>query len=251
MAEQGKGSVAAVAAAIDLVLPRGCAGCGCAGAALCASCRCALADLALTDLGRVAPHPVPVGWPGCTGTVRYEGLAARVMKSFKDGDRRDLTDPLGRLLADAVLRAVAGPPFVGTGSGVGAVLLVPIPSAPATVRRRGDRPTVLLARRAARLVAGVEVAPALVMARGTADQAGLDRAHRLDNLRGAMTVPRPERVLGRDCLLVDDVLTSGATLAEGRRALLAVGAARVGMAVCMVTPRRSRRPALPFPRPTD
>ena len=66
-----------------------------------------------------------------------------------------------------------------------------------------------------------------------------------------MSVPRPDDVAGRACLLVDDVLTSGATLAEGRRTLLAAGASRVGMAVCMVTPRRSAAPALPFPCPTD
>lgn len=239
----------AMAAAVDLVLPGTCAGCDAPGSSLCGPCRAELADLALADTGRVAPVPPPDGWPGCTGTLRYEGMSARVMKAFKDGDRLDLVDLLGRLLTDAVRREVTAPPF---DPGRRPVLLVPIPSAPAAVRRRGHRPTQLLARRAARALGpGVSVAPVLTMSRRTQDQAGLDREHRLDNLRDAMRVRSERTVLGRDCVLVDDVLTSGATLGEGRRALLTAGAAHVGMAVCMVTPRRSPALDLPFRRSAD
>lgn len=84
------------------------------------------------------------------------------------------------------------------------------------------------------------------MARGTADQAGLDRAARLANLSGAMAVSHSSVVRGRRCVLVDDVLTSGATLTEARRALLAAGAERVDLAVAMVTVRRSPGFGLPF-----
>lgn len=238
-----------LAAALDLVLPHTCAGCGQSGEVICGHCREELAALALSDLGPLAPSPVPPGWPGCTGMLRYEGVSARLMKGFKDGGRRDLASPLGRLLADAVRREMCAPPFA---PGAREILLVPAPSSPAAVRLRGDRPTLLLARRAAQLIGPVVTpAPVLVMARGTADQAGLDRSDRQDNLRSAMRVDVPERVRGRDCLLVDDVLTSGATLSEGQRALLAAGAAHVGMAVCMVTPRRLRSHALPFRRPAD
>lgn len=243
-----------LAAAADLVLAHTCAGCGIPGAAICERCRQELAALALTELGAVAPSPIPPGWPGCTGTLRYEGVSARLMKAFKDGDRRDLADPLGRLLADAVRRELASPHCAHdhTSDGRSAVLLVPIPSSPAAVRHRGDRPTLILTRRVVRILGpGVAAAPVLSMARGTADQAALGRSARQDNLRSAMRVNHPEAVRERECVLVDDVLTSGATLAEGRRALLAAGAARVGMAVCMVTPRRSPRRALPFLRPAD
>lgn len=234
---------AALAAASDLVLPRTCAGCDRPGPTICPRCRAAVAELALPTLGPLSPWPIPPGWPGCTGTVRYAGVTARLARAFKDEDRRDLADPLGRLLADAVAR-------VGTPGE--SVLLVPVPSAPSAIRRRGDQPTLLLARKAARVLGpGVETVPALRMQRGTADQAGLGREARLANLSGAMRVARPSLVQGRRCVLVDDVLTSGATLTEGRRALLAAGAARVDLAVAMVTVRRSPGHGLPFPAGPD
>lgn len=240
------GAGAALTAAADLVLPGACAGCSRPGPAVCGACRDLLAQLALPTLGRVSPDPEPPDWPGCTGTLRYEGVAARLTRAFKDEDRRDLGGVLGRLLADAVLRAL----LAGAPEGQARLeptLLVPVPSSPAAVRRRGDRPMLLLARRAARVLGpSVSVDEALRVRRGTADQAGLDRAARLANLSGAMRVRGGDRVHGRHVVLVDDVLTSGATLTEGRRALLAGGARRVDLAVVMVTPRRSSGRGLPF-----
>ena len=236
-------AVSVLGAALDLVLPQTCAACGLPGGPICLSCREVLAGLALDELGLLAPSPEPADWPGCTGTLRYEGRSAALMTAFKDGGRRDLTDPLGRLLADAVHRALRLQSFVRSEP----VLLVPIPSSPQSIRRRGDRPMLLLAQRAAWVLGPrVVTAPALSMARGTQDQAGLDRRRRQINLHGALRVPHAEDVHRRQCLLVDDVLTSGATLAEGRRALVAAGAAGVGMAVCMVTPRRAPEHVLPF-----
>ncbi|WP_338748271.1 ComF family protein [Janibacter alittae] len=238
----GLGSV--LAAAGDLVLPDSCAGCGRPGVTVCTGCRAQLCDLALPVLGPLAPYPVPAGWPGCYATLRYAGVAASLARAFKDEDRRDLVDVLGRLLADAVRRAV---PQGGSGDSGGPALVVPVPSSPAAIRRRGDRPMLLLARRAARLLGSdVAVEAGLDLGRGTADQAGLDRAARLANLDGAMTTRRPHRIRGRHVVLVDDVLTSGATLTEGRRALLEAGASRVDLAVAMVTPHRSPTSALPF-----
>jgi len=78
--------------------------------------------------------------------------------------------------------------------------------------------------------------PSVVPAMGTgvlertrtaAPQAGLGRRERESNIRGVFTVRRPEQVDGRDILLVDDVITTGATAAECARVLLASGAARV------------------------
>lgn len=230
-------------AAVDLVLSRTCAGCGSPDVGLCPGCRLELADLALDDLGPLAPRPVPPGWPGCHGTLRYDGVASRLATAFKDEGRRDLAAPMGALLADAVARALAttSPP-----AGL-PVLLVPVPSSRVAIRRRGDQPMLLLARRAARVVGPtVQVATALTTVRRTVDQAGLDQASRRANLHGAMRVTDPRRVRGRHVLVVDDVLTSGATLAEAHRALLAAGAADVRLAVAMVTPRRSSAVHLSF-----
>jgi predicted amidophosphoribosyltransferase len=63
--------------------------------------------------------------------------------------------------------------------------------------------------------------------RATTAQAGLGRREREINIRGAFAVRRPERIAGRHLLLVDDVLTTGATAAEAARVLCESGAARV------------------------
>lgn len=234
MAPRPTGPIGPLSAAVDLVLSRTCAGCSTPGDVICPACRRELADLALPDLGPVAPRPVPSGWPGCTGVLRYEGVASRLARAVKDEGRRDLVPPLGRLLADAVERTVRAPSFAG-----GVITIVPVPSAPAAVRSRGDQPMALLARHAARcLDVDATVRPVLRASRRTLDQARLTRTQRAANLSGAMRVADPAGVRGRPCLLVDDVLTSGATLAEGRRVLRAAGAAHVGMAVLMVTARR-------------
>jgi hypothetical protein len=90
------------------------------------------------------------------------------------------------------------------------------------------------------------VVPALVHTRRVADQAHLGRAARGDNLAGSMTVAAPWRqvVAGVTCVLVDDVVTTGSTLAEAARALHDAGARHVLAATCATTPRRSSGPPL-------
>ena len=87
---------------------------------------------------------------------------------------------------------------------------------------------------------------ALVHTRRVADQAHLDRRARADNLAGAMAVCAPWRaaVAGATCVVVDDVVTTGATLAEAARALLDAGAQHVVAATCATTPRHALTPPL-------
>ncbi|OAB87796.1 hypothetical protein AWH69_07085 [Janibacter melonis] len=235
-----------LAAALDLVLPVACPGCGDTGAALCASCAAAVSPRPRV----VVPRPTPPGWPPCWAGGAYEGGAAALVRVYKDGDRRDLAPvlalPLARAL-DAVLRA---DPLTARAAARGGLLLVPAPSAPGTARARGDRPVHALARRA---VAGLRpeearVVDLLRLRRGVRDQATLGGAGRRANLAGAMHVsPCGTGLLaGATCVLVDDVVTSGSTLAEATRVLRRAGAARVVAACAFATPLRSDRegPAL-------
>ena len=129
-------------------------------------------------------------------------------------------------------------------SGNGPVFVVPVPSSPAAVRRRGDAPLELLTRAAVRHLGLSErelfVSPALRLRRRVADQSGLDHGQRADNLERAIQV-RPRwraSIRGATALLLDDVLTTGATLAEASRALREAGAGHVAAATVAATQRR-------------
>lgn len=168
--------------------------------------------------------------------------------AFKDGERRDLKAVLVPMLSMAVQTALAEDRHLRAvlASGNGPLFVVPVPSSGTAVRRRGDCPLELLARTCLAQMARSEgeliVAPALRLRRRVADQAHLDHRARAANLERAMEVqPRwRDSIRGVTCLLVDDVLTTGATLAEAARALRAGGAAHVAAATVAATQRRSR-----------
>ena len=234
-------------ASLEMALPTSCGGCGAAGPTWCATC-VHEAHRATFPGGprQVFPTPRPVGYPPTWAASAYDGAARAALVAFKDGDRRDLKTVLGPMLSEAMAAALAGDPRLRAvlRSGNGPVFLVPVPSSPSALRRRGDAPLELLTRAAVRQVARRErdlvVTPALMLARRVADQAGLDHRQRATNLERAMRV-RPRwraSVNGVTCLLVDDVLTTGATLVEAARALRAGGADHVAAATVAATRRR-------------
>ncbi|USQ88660.1 ComF family protein [Streptomyces phaeoluteigriseus] len=209
-----------------LVLPAECGGCGTARTVLCPECRTALHG---GTPRRVRPDPEPPGLPAVHAAARYADEVRAVLLAHKERGALALTRPLGAALAGAVRVGVGE---VGEGEGppprVRDLLLVPVPSAPRATRSRGHDPARRIALAAAAELRGVgvpaRVAAVLRQRRVVADQAGLNSRQRLDNLVGALAVVAGGgRLLGGAgaVVLVDDVVTTGASLAEAARAVRA------------------------------
>lgn len=204
--------------ALDLALPAACAGCRREGAPLCSDCVPAL------DARLEAQHGIPVGLPAdipvpllqLEWCAPFTGVTRRALHALKyDGERR-LAPPLGAALARRWERA-----------GVGGDAFVPVPASPDRVRERGYDQAGLLASEAGRRLR-LPVLRALERTRATTAQFDLDRAGRATNLGGAFGVADGGvPVAGRWLVLVDDVVTTGATLSACAATLLEAGALAV------------------------
>jgi predicted amidophosphoribosyltransferase len=246
-----------LAALADLIFPRRCLGCGSYLGVLCSDC--------------LPVGPVQRGVDGAWWAVRYEGAVRAALLAYKERGRRDLADPLGGLLARAVAAAfsdpthriacwpIGAPKIAPPGAiasslrsrGVGLfaraliapsspqILLVPAPSARSVAAARGGDHVLRLARRAGSRCGLRTAAGVLTVTRPVRDSAGLGVAERAVNLAGAVTARAAPEGVG--ALVVDDIVTTGATLHECVRALRQAGWPVVGTAVVASTPRRSDR----------
>ncbi|MFE9537998.1 ComF family protein [Streptomyces sp. NPDC006691] len=202
-----------------LVLPTACGGCGRPRTALCGRCG---AELLGAPARRVRPAPEPGGLPVVYAAAPYEDAVRAVLLGHKERGALGLAGVLGQALASAA-RAAAGP------CGQGPLLLVPVPSSRRAVRARGHDATRRIALAAAgelrRGGTDARVAAVLRQRRAVADQAGLSAPQRLRNLSGALVVAGGGAGLlrGGQVVLVDDLMTTGASLAEAARAIRAAG----------------------------
>jgi ComF family protein len=226
-------------AALDVALPPLCPACrelvGDNG--LCASCWSRLSLIAPPYCERLGipfaydPGPGvlsmqaiadPPAYHRARAAVRYDEIARTLVHSLKYGDRLDLAPTAGRWMARA-----------GRDLLQDADALVPVPLHWRRLWARRFNQSAMLAK-AISEVSGVPVAEnALKRVKATAQQVGLSQAERASNVQGAFRVPPEGRaeVKGRNLVLIDDVLTSGATADSCARSLLRAGAQRVDVVV--------------------
>ncbi len=201
--------------AAAVLLPVRCAGCSAPDRSVCPACARSLTP---QDRNRtVAGFTV-------FSSLDYVDVPRAVLLAYKDAGRVDVAPALAGALRRAVIAASAGRPVVP----------VLIPSTRAAWRRRGYHPTGMVLARSRLLLPPLW--RALRLARQTADQAVLSSSERERNREGSLVAS--SRVAGRRCLLVDDIVTTGATLAEAARAIASAGGEVAGAATIAQTPRR-------------
>lgn len=196
--------------------------------------------------------PEPAGLPAVYAMAEYGGAVRSALIAHKERGVLPLARPLGEALAAGVRRALGG-----SGPPRGRVLLVPVPSSRRSVAVRGHDPVWRMALAASRMLRReglpTQAVRLLRQCRVVADQSGLDARARAANLRGALGVIEGAAPLleGGEVLLVDDLMTTGASLVEAAGAVRAAGGRVTAAAVVAVPRRRTERPPHPRNSPSE
>jgi ComF family protein len=226
-------------AALDLALPPLCAACRepVKGEGLCPACWSKLSFITRPYCERLGipfvydPGPGilsmeaiadPPAYNRARAAVRFDDIARALVHALKYSDRLDLAPMMGRWIAQAGREILAE-----------ADALVPVPLHWRRLWARRFNQSAMLAASISAASGVPAAAGALKRVKATAQQVGLTRSERAANVQGAFRVPeqgKPE-VVGRRLVLVDDVLTSGATVEGCARALLRAGAANVDVLI--------------------
>lgn len=200
---------------LDLVLPLECGGCGAPSTRWCDVCADELAvghDQPHVISPRIAPQ-VPVFALG-----RYAGARRQAIIAMKDHGRADLIAPLAHSLALGIHRLLTW------GMVDVPLTIVPAPTRRSAARRRGGDPVTRMAAAAVANHPHIDVVQALRMKALARDSARLGSAARERNLAGAVILRRPHLTILEEVLLVDDIVTTGATARESVRILHTAGA---------------------------
>lgn len=197
---------------LDLVLPRQCGGCGAPATAWCDACAAALTVRA-DDPHLVSPRVDP-GVP-VYSLGRYAGPRRCAVIALKEHGRADLLRPLAGALRTGLMHLLTWG-LVDT-----PLTVVPAPTRRWSARRRGGDPVTRMARAATADLPGLAVVPALRTRAFVADSVGLSTADRQRNITDRVKLLRP---VSGEVLVVDDILTTGATAAESVRVLRGNGA---------------------------
>jgi ComF family protein len=172
----------------------------------------------------------------------YDGGLRELIHLLKYDQVRPAAGVLGRMLAAAIARLDSDSESLGAQP---SVAVVPVPLHTRKLRQRGFNQSELIVRDALKIAAGGDrlalCARALERRRETQSQTGLTRHQRRENIRGAFAVIRPEQIVGREVLLVDDVFTTGTTVSECARVLRRAGASKIYVATVARTLKTDAR----------
>lgn len=176
----------------------------------------------------------PPGFVGARAVMPYQGWARSAVHRLKYRGEAELAVPLGGLMGLLAREELL---FLSVSA------VVPVPLHPDRLQERGYNQSELLAAEVAAAIGRPLRSDLLIRRRPTASQVGLTERERRLNLQGAFAVTDPKGVEGRRILLVDDVLTTGATCREASRTLLEAGSRSVLALTLAVTPWPGGDPA--------